>query len=301
MKGNWPDAKNNSAKTGGAVKAEDVNQNRNVKDYGMTIQQQYQQTKVLTGPLNSMPVVAGIEIPTDEAGRFNLNALHQASGLGAEKAPSKWLRNKQAQELVAEVENQTGQICIVSIEGRNGGTFAHELLAISYAGWISPTFQLQVNQVFLDYRTGKLTPPAQKEISRKELALMVIQVEEENERLLAENQMLGKQIEETKPKVEALERIAIAEGSLNLTETAKALQQPPRKFNQHLCSQRWIYKRAGGKQWLGYQDKVQQGLVEHKVTMVPLADGGERLCEQVRITPKGLTRLAQQLGSGGAQ
>ncbi|HHQ4786419.1 phage antirepressor KilAC domain-containing protein [Aeromonas hydrophila] len=267
----------------------------------MTIQQQYQQTKVLTGPLNSMPVVAGIEITTDEAGRFNLNALHQASGLGAEKAPSKWLRNKQAQELVAEVEKQTGQICIVSIEGRNGGTFAHELLAISYAGWISPAFQLQVNQVFLDYRTGKLTPPAQKEISRKELALMVIQAEEENERLLTENQMLGKQIEETKPKVEALERIAIAEGSLNLTEAAKALQQPPRKFNQHLCSQRWIYKRAGGKQWLGYQDKVQQGLVEHKVTMVPLADGGERLCEQVRITPKGLTRLAQQLGSGGAQ
>jgi hypothetical protein len=39
----------------------------------MTIQQQYQQTKVLTGPLNSMPVVAGIEITTDEAGRFNLN------------------------------------------------------------------------------------------------------------------------------------------------------------------------------------------------------------------------------------
>ena len=35
------------------------------------------------------------------------------------------------------------------------GTFAHELLAISYAGWISPAFQLKVNQVFLDYRTGK--------------------------------------------------------------------------------------------------------------------------------------------------
>lgn len=35
----------------------------------MTIQQQYQQTKVLAGPLNSMPVIAGVEITTDEAGR----------------------------------------------------------------------------------------------------------------------------------------------------------------------------------------------------------------------------------------
>ncbi|WP_265437286.1 phage antirepressor KilAC domain-containing protein [Aeromonas media] len=84
---------------------------------------------------------------------------------------------------------------------------------------------------------------------------------------------LEHQVEEMRPDVEALERIAIADGSLNLTEAAKVLQQPPRKFNQHLCSQRWIYKRAGGKQWLGYQDKVQQGLVEHKVTTVPLADG----------------------------
>ncbi|MFM5587692.1 phage antirepressor KilAC domain-containing protein [Aeromonas rivipollensis] len=52
MKGNWPDAKKNSAQAAATAKAEDVNQNRNVKDYGMTIQQQYQQTKVLTGPLN---------------------------------------------------------------------------------------------------------------------------------------------------------------------------------------------------------------------------------------------------------
>ncbi|MEH8122813.1 Rha family transcriptional regulator [Aeromonas veronii] len=52
MKGNWPDAKKNSAQAGATAKAEDVNQNHDVKDYGMTIQQQYQQTKVLTGPLN---------------------------------------------------------------------------------------------------------------------------------------------------------------------------------------------------------------------------------------------------------
>lgn len=56
MKGNWPDAKKNSAKAAATAKAEDVNQNHYVKDYGMTIQQQYQQTKVLTGPLNSCDI-----------------------------------------------------------------------------------------------------------------------------------------------------------------------------------------------------------------------------------------------------
>lgn len=262
----------------------------------MTIQQQYQQSKVLTGPLNSMPVIAGVEITTDEVGRFNLNTLHQASKLGPEKAPSKWLRNKQAQELVSEVEKQTGQICIVSVEGRNGGTFAHELLAISYAGWISPAFQLQVNQVFLDYRTGKLTTQPTKEVSRKELAIMVLQAEEENERLLAENQVLESQLEETKPVVDAFVRISDADGSLNVTEAAKALQVGRDYLFNYLSSQRWIYKRAGSRIWLGYQERVQQGFLTHKVTTQVMPNGVEAIREQVRITPKGLAKLAKLLG-----
>lgn len=250
---------------------------------------------------NAMPMIAGVEITTDAEGRFNLNALHKASALGVNKAPAQWLRTKQAQELIAEVEKQTMQICIVSNEGRNGGTFAHELLAISYAGWISPAFQLQVNQVFLDYRTGKLTQPAQKEISRKDLALMVIQAEEENERLQAENQILEQKIEEVKPVVEAFERIAVADGSLSVTEAAKALQIQPKKLFAHLNSEGWIYKRPGGAAWLGYQARIQQGLLEHKVTVVERGDGSSKTCEQVRVTPKGLTRLAKQFSVGGMQ
>ncbi len=110
---------------------------------------------------NQAPVVAGVEITKDIEGRYNLNALHKASNLGANKAPAQWLRTKQATELIAEVEKQTVQICIVSSEGRKGGTFAHELLAVSYAGWISPAFQLKVNQIFIDYRSGKLNKPTE--------------------------------------------------------------------------------------------------------------------------------------------
>ncbi len=43
---------NDSAQAAPTARAEDVNPNNHVKDYGMTIQQQYQQTKVLAGPQN---------------------------------------------------------------------------------------------------------------------------------------------------------------------------------------------------------------------------------------------------------
>lgn len=111
-----------------------------------------------------LPVVAGVEIAVDEHGRFNLNAIHAASGTGKSKQPNEWLRTKQAKDLAAELEPEipgfkNTEISVIDVtRGRSGGTFAHELLAISYAGWISPAFQLKVNQVFMDYRTGKLAP-----------------------------------------------------------------------------------------------------------------------------------------------
>lgn len=116
------------------------------------------------------PVIAGIEINTDEYGRFSLNAIHKASGSLPHKKPSQWTRRAEALELIDELtqgadlhlapENQGRDLGLAPIEsyhgGKHPGTFAHELLAISYAGWISPRFQLQVNQTFIDYRTGKL-------------------------------------------------------------------------------------------------------------------------------------------------
>ncbi|MFM4903778.1 phage antirepressor KilAC domain-containing protein [Aeromonas veronii] len=261
----------------------------------MTIQQQYQQTKVLAGPQNSMPVIAGVEITTDEAGRFNLNALHQASNLGAEKAPSKWLRNKQAQELVAEVEKQTGQICIVSIEGRNGGTFAHELLAISYASWISPAFHLQVNQVFLDYRTGKLAQVVDPMVALNDPATMRGLLLSYSEKVID----LEHKVEEMQTDVEALERIAKADGSMCITNAAKHLQVQPKYLFQLLLSKRWIYKRAGGKVWIAYQDKLQSGVLEHKVDVVTRPDGSEKVSERVLVTAKGIAAISKMLSVAG--
>lgn len=130
----------------------------------------------------------------------------------------------------------------------------------------------------------------------KELALMVIKAEEENERLSFENKTLGSQLEEMKPTVAAFDRIATkTEGSMCVTDTAKHLQVHPKKFFQELHAMGWIYKRTGSHHWLGYQDKVKQGLLEHKITTVSKSDGSEKIVEQVLVTPKGLAKLSQML------
>ena len=105
------------------------------------------------------------------------------------------------------------------------------------------------------------------------------------------------------PKADALDRIATpSSGTLNLTNAAKTLQVNPRALIQRLSANRWIYRRAGGKHWTASQDKLQQGVLEHKITKTVQDDGTDRIVEQVLVTAKGLTKLAAMLSpvNGGA-
>lgn len=171
-------------------------------------------------------------------------------------------------------------------------------MAISYASWISPSFHLQVNQVFLDYRTGKLNQPVSMIPNFADpVEAARAWADEVEQKRIAKQEVIALQgkVEEIKPVVEAYGRIAIADGSLNMTETAKTLQVRPIDLRRWLLANRWIYRRNGSKNWLGYQDRVQSGLIEHKISTYEKDDGSQGISEQVRITPKGITVLAKAL------
>lgn len=106
-----------------------------------------------------------------------------------------------------------------------------------------------------------------------------------------------KQIEVLKPKGEVYDRIILADGSLCITDAAKVLQVKPKFLFNWLKSNGWIYRRPGNGHWGGYSEKSNRGYLEHKVTEIYRTDGTEKITEQVRITPKGITKLAQMLSS----
>lgn len=65
-----------------------------------------------------------------------------------------------------------------------------------------------------------------RELSRKELALMVLQAEEEKERLALENEKQQKQIEKLQPKAEFADVAFQAEGKVDIGQAAKILGLP---------------------------------------------------------------------------
>ena len=101
--------------------------------------------------------IAETVITTDQDGRFCLNDLHKASGGEDRHVPGYWLENRQAIELVAELE--TTGIPVVKKTGRNGGTYVCKELVYAYAMWISARFHLEVIRTFDAVATGQ-TPAA---------------------------------------------------------------------------------------------------------------------------------------------
>ncbi|WP_339050918.1 phage antirepressor KilAC domain-containing protein [Candidatus Hamiltonella endosymbiont of Tuberolachnus salignus] len=106
---------------------------------------------------------------------------------------------------------------------------------------------------------------------------------------------LESQLNEMAPDVQALQRIAKSEGGMCITNAAKELQVRPKNLFAFLREQGWIYRRIGGKHWIAYQNKIQSGYLEHKISIIPCDDGIDKIREQVLVTPKGLAKLSQKL------
>jgi len=89
--------------------------------------------------------ISDISIRQDVEGRYCLNDLHKAAGNEPKHKPSEWLRNKQAIELIEEVEKAG----IPAIQSKQQlGTFALKPLVYAYAMWISAKFHLAVIRAY---------------------------------------------------------------------------------------------------------------------------------------------------------
>lgn len=239
-------------------------------------------------------VIAGETIRRDSAGRYCLNDLHRVAGGAARHQPALWRRRGQTEDLVTELLILHGNSTdlqsspIASVEGRNGGTYVVKELVYDYAMWISPAFNLQVIRAYDSVVTA---PPADPmKLLNDPAALRGLLLD-----YAGRVEGLEQQVAEQAPKVQALERISSARGELCLTDAAKALQMRRKDLIAWMQEHAWIHKRDGTA-WKGYQQRITTGHLVHRVV-----ERGDRVFDQVLVTPKGLTRLGQLLAARGAE
>ena len=86
---------------------------------------------------------------TDD-GLVNLTDLWRAAGSDENKRPTHWARNIGKDFVEFATANLGNSQVWVTKPGRYGGVFSTREIAIAYAQWISPAFQMLVCKVFLD-------------------------------------------------------------------------------------------------------------------------------------------------------
>lgn len=221
--------------------------------------------------------IMGVGIHRDAEGRYCLNDCHKAAGATKAKQPNEWLRTEQPNALIQEMaencqsgNSRFGGFPPVSVIKGGGapGTYAVKELVYAYAMWISPKFHLAVIRAF-DALVNQRTAEADQ-IVREAFAI-------------------------TLPKAKAYDRIAGMDGMLNLTEAAKELGWPRKRFISILHEMKWIYRKSDKSSWLGYADKERAGFLSYKHFDQRDADGHIHPRAQVVVTTKGITKLARIL------
>jgi len=236
-----------------------------------------------------------IKIDTNDAGQQTVNARDLHEFLGSKQDFSTWIKNR---------INQYGFVEGVdfipfhnSVERAVGGAVRKEYhLTIDMAKELSMVERnekgKQARQYFIECERRAKDPM----VALNDPAAMRQILLTYTEKVLE----LEETVKEQAPKVAALDRIATADGSMCITAAAKHLQVRPKDLFSWLSENKWIYRRQGNKSYLAYQTRIQQGVMEHKVTTQVLGDGIERVYSQARITPKGIARLSEAFGAQAA-
>ncbi|OVG36155.1 hypothetical protein B5L94_07905 [Klebsiella pneumoniae] len=103
--------------------------------------------------------VNGVSVRVDDEGRYNLNDLHAAAVANGEatesQRPSNFLRSEQVKRFISALKAKAQKRALEEIQplkvikgGSESGAWGVELLAIRYAAWIKPEFEIEVYEVF---------------------------------------------------------------------------------------------------------------------------------------------------------
>lgn len=193
-----------------------------------------------------------------------MNATEMAKPFGRNKRAQFYLNNASTKEFMEELSKARNlaldDLVQISHGGERPGTWLHEDLALDFSQWLSAAFRLWCNDRIKELLQKGVTRLG--DISRKELAQMLLDAEIEKERLQIQNELQAKQLKEAAPKAGYYDRVMQSEEAIRTTVIAKDLGMAAGRLNkllhrmgiQYKVKDTWVlYAKYEGK---GYTKSV---------------------------------------------
>lgn len=235
-------------------------------------------------------------------GDVMVNLTEMAKPFG--KDPFGFLRTDQTQRFIEALEESlTPQICVIKTEvGKQGGTWAHQKLALKFAGWLDPRFELWVYDridELLRHGATVINPDdllnpdfiirLATELKQERESKKVIEAEKELYRAISDYQ--AKTIEEQEPRVLFSLSVESSKKSILIAELAKLLSQNGIEMGQNRLFT-WLrdhgYLGSRGEYYnIPTQTSMEMGLFELKKTAINKPDGSILVSTTPKCTGKG--------------
>lgn len=162
-----------------------------------------------------------------------------------------------------------------------------KLDSITVVAQLSPAFTARLVQRWyeLEKQAQQFNPA---NLSRLDILQLALEAEKEN---LA----LKQHIAVIEPKAQALDKLTDSGETLGFRESAKVLKIGQGKLMNFLIENKWIYRDMKDKPQ-AYQSILDKGYLIHVYSSPRETAFGERVFSQVKITSKGVAKLAEMMG-----
>jgi phage antirepressor YoqD-like protein len=242
----------------------------------------------------------------DESGIIYINATQMAKPF--DKRPNDYLNLQSTKDLVEVLHdtikngNDDTQVVTLVITEKGGieaggGTWLHEDLAIDFAQWLSISFRVWVNariKELLQKGYVKLDG-----LSKKAIAQMVIELEEEKERLELENSQYQDAFTIASPKIIFADAVTNCDGTISIGELAKLIKQNNRAIGRNRLFD--ILRRAHilDKKNIPYQDFMNREWFILRESIVQSGENYSFPRLTVRVTGKGQQAIIRMFLDNG--
>lgn len=111
--------------------------------------------------MTTLIAIEGVKVRQDDEGRYCLNDLHKAA-MAAGKAtlsqrPGEFLKTGSVSAFAQTLTDAKKSASVITVRGGKGqGSYGVELVAIRYAAWLDPSFEIQVYETFQALRRGEI-------------------------------------------------------------------------------------------------------------------------------------------------
>lgn len=216
-----------------------------------------------------------------------VNATEMAKAFG--KQPVHFLRNEQTQLFISALRNRSlAEAVTVTQGGSRPGTWMHQKLALKFAAWLSPDFELWVYdriEELLKHGATALNPESLLDPDYVIKVMTALKSER------AEKELAQSQVREMAPKALFADAVSTSSRSCLIGELAKILKQNGVEIGQNRLFE-WLRSHGylgvrGEYRNLPTQRAIEMGLFEIKKTTINKPDGTVLVSNTTKVTGKG--------------